>query len=207
MGIRAASVVDLIAIGFSRREEDVQAAEPSSRKMLQRFQSLRGLSESSASDLSIATGLEGFEILRAQALMELGRRTHQAGRGPVNSIESPDDVLNLLDWMRGERREHFVAILIDTKGQILRVAQIHIGTLNSSLVGAREVFREAIRDGASSLVVAHNHPSGDPEPSPEDIEVTRNLVQIGKMLDIPILDHVIIGENRAVSLKRRGHVD
>ncbi len=205
-GVRAASIVDLLAIGFSRREEDVHAAEGASRRMLQRFQGLRALSAAAASDLSASTGLERFEILRAQALMEVGRRSHLAGKGEVNSIDSPDDALLLLDWMRDEKREHFVAVLLDAKNQIMRTATVHIGTLTMSVVGAREVFREAIRDGASSIIVAHNHPSGDPTPSPEDIHITGQLVQIGNLLDIPVLDHVIIGERRAISLRQMGYV-
>ena len=176
------------------------------RKILQRFQRLQALGDAAAQDLSELTGLESFEVLRAQALIELGRRTALASRGEVTHIESKDDVEAALDFLRFEKREHFVAILLDAKNAILRIATIHIGTLTSSLVGPREVFREAIRDGASSIIVAHNHPSGNPEPSPEDLEVTRHLVQIGKMLDIPVLDHVIIGERRSVSLQSRGQV-
>jgi len=94
--------------------------------------------------------------------------------------------------------------LLDAKNQLIRRADVHIGTANSSLVGAREVFREAVKDGAVGIIVAHNHPSGDPTPSPEDVAVTRQLRDAGKLLDIPLLDHVIIGESRHVSLRRMG---
>jgi DNA repair protein RadC len=86
---------------------------------------------------------------------------------------------------------------------ILRVATIHIGTANASIVGLREIFREAVREGAVSLIVAHNHPSGDPDPSTEDIEVTAKIKEAGRLLDIELLDHVIIGERRFVSLNRQ----
>jgi DNA repair protein RadC len=206
VGVRAASPTDLIAIGFSRRAEDVDLAEAPSRKMLQRFGSLRSLSEASASDLNAATGLEDFEILRAQVLMELGRRTGGAGKGPPETIDGADDVAVILDYLRHEKKEHFVALLLDAKQNLMRQATIHVGTLTMSIVGARELFREAIRDGASSVIIAHNHPSGDPTPSPEDIEVTRKLVEVGRLLDIPVLDHVIIGERRHVSLAARGYI-
>lgn len=206
-GVKAASIPDLLALGFSRREDDVDGAESASRRMLERFGSLRGLSQSAGSDLAAMTGLEGFEILRAQALMEIGRRSHLAGKGHLKTIETADDAMIHLDWMRYEMREHFVAILLDAKAHIMRTATVHVGTLTMSIVGLREVFREAIREGASSVIVAHNHPSGDPEPSPEDIAITKELVQAGKLLDIPVLDHVIIGERRAVSLRQRGYVD
>jgi DNA repair protein RadC len=168
---------------------------------LQRFGSLKSFSEAGATDISEITGLEGFEVLRAQALIEIGRRSAKTTRGEITTIESPEDAFELLQYLQGEKREHFVAILLDAKAQVMRVANIHIGTLTASIVGAREVFREAIRDGASSIIVAHNHPSGDPTPSPEDIEVTQKLFEIGEMLDIPVLDHIIIGERYALSLR------
>lgn len=185
----------------------MDGSEAASRRLLERFGSLRGLSGAAGSDLSAMTGLEGFEVLRAQALMEIGRRSHLAGKGELQKIETVEDAFVHLDWMRFEMREHFVAVLLDAKAHIMRTATVHVGTLTMSVVGLREVFREAIRDGASSVIVAHNHPSGDPEPSPEDIAITRELVQAGKMLDIPVVDHVIIGERRAVSLRQRGYVD
>lgn len=203
LGVRAASPIDLMAIAMSRREGDVTLSEPAARTLIRRLGSMRGLSEASASDLAAGTGLEDFEVLRLMATLELGRRTREAGRGEIEEITGPDDVAYLLDHLRHEKKEHFVAVLLDSKNGVMRVAHIHSGTVNMSIVGLREVFREAVRDGASSLIVAHNHPSGDPEPSPEDIEVTWKLVEAGELLDIPVRDHVIIGERRHVSLASR----
>jgi DNA repair protein RadC len=203
-GVRSAGVPDLIAIGLSRRSEDVDAGEPMVRKVLRRYQRIQALADASPSDLSEMTGLESFEVLRAQALIELGRRISISNRGEVTTIVSKEDVEVLLDYLRFEKKEHFVAILLDSKSTILRTATIHVGTLTTSLVGPREVFREAIREGASSIVVAHNHPSGNPEPSAEDLEVTRRLVEIGVLLEIPVLDHVILGDRKSVSLHARG---
>jgi DNA repair protein RadC len=93
---------------------------------------------------------------------------------------------------------------LNSANGVIRKALIHIGTLTMSIVGPREIFREAVRDGASSIIVAHNHPSGDPSPSPEDIEITRILIDAGKLLDIPVLDHVIIGHRRYSSLNEMG---
>ena len=205
-GVRSAGIADLLAIGFARREADANVGSEMARAVLQRFQRLQALGDASSVDLAELTGLEEFELLRVQALTEVGRRIALSSRGEVTHIESLADVEIALDYLRFEKKEHFVAILLDAKNAILRLATIHIGTLTSSLVGAREVFREAIRDGASAIIVAHNHPSGNPEPSPEDLEVTRQLVEIGRMLDIPVLDHVIIGERRSVSLQARGQV-
>ncbi len=192
-----------MAVGFSRREEDAVNAEGTARDFLARVQRLQGLENLAPDTANEVWGLEGFEILRAQALLELGRRVGAAGRGNPETIEGPGDVMELLDYLRGEKREHFVAVLLDAKNNVLRVAEVHIGTLTMSVVGAREVFREAVREGASSVIVAHNHPSGDPTPSPEDIEVTKELVKAGVLLDIPVLDHVVIGDRRYISLHDR----
>ncbi len=202
--MRGASAVDLVSVGFSRREDDAVHGEAMSRRLLSRFTGIQALGDAAAIDLGEVTGLEGFEVLRAQALMELGRRIGGAGRGPVKSITSAADIFELLEHLRYEKREHFYAVLLDSKNSVLRSHAVHIGTVSMSIVGPREVFREAIREGAAALIVAHNHPSGDPTPSPEDLEVTKRLAEIGAMLDIPLLDHVIIGERRWVSLKDRG---
>lgn len=204
--MRAASITDLLALSLSRQAADVGLAENTGRQLLLRYRSLRGLSEAAITDISATAGFEDFEAIRWQATLELGRRMGSAGKGPVTSIEGPEDVMDLLDYLRFEKQEHVVAVLLDSKNQVLRSAGIHVGTVNASMFGVREIFREAIRDGAVAVVVAHNHPSGDPEPSPEDIAVTRDLVQAGKLLAVEVLDHVIIGERRFVSLKQRGHL-
>jgi DNA repair protein RadC len=208
MGVAGASTLDLLAVGFARSEADANVGETVGRRLMERYQTLRMLGEAAPAELGELTGMDSFEVLRVQTLMELGRRFHVAGTGPGTMIEDPGDVVEeivgQLAKLRGAKKEHFYAILLDSKGKILRLAEVHIGTLTMSLVGPREVFREAIRDGASSIILAHNHPSGDPSPSPEDLEVTRRLVDLGDLLDIPVLDHVIVGEGkRFTSLRRK----
>jgi len=203
-GLSTGSVVDLLALGFSRDADSANAAESMARDILLRFDKLSGLGEAGFQEISDLTGLDRFEVLRALALIEIGRRISQSSRGKLDEISVPDDVYRRLSHLRNERREHFVVVLLDSKGQIQRIAPVHIGTVNMSLVGAREVFREAIRDGASSIIVAHNHPSGDPTPSPEDLEVTAKLVEVGELLDIPVIDHIIIGYERYTSLSQKG---
>ena len=206
-GVKAASPLDLIAIGFSRREDDAAAGEDMARKFVHRFPSIARMADISNDDIREFAGLEDFEILRSQALMEIGRRTAGATVGELDVVNDKEDVVRLLSHLKGQKQEHFCVIFLDAKNQVMRHADIHKGTLTMSPVGPREVFREAIREGASAIVVAHNHPSGDPEPSPEDIDATAKLVEVGKLLDIPLLDHVIIGDaNRSVSLKRRGYI-
>lgn len=203
-GVEAASMIDLLAVAFSRSESDADNAESTARQILQRYTKLTALAEAGAQDLGEITGFDPFEVLRAKSLIEVGRRLGSAGRGELEQVDMPEDVYRRLSYLRNEKREHFVVVILDSKGQIQRIAPVHIGTVNMSIVGAREVFREAIRDGAASIIVAHNHPSGDPTPSPEDIEVTKKLAEIGRMLDIPLLDHIIVGYDRFTSMERKG---
>jgi DNA repair protein RadC len=189
---------------LARREDEVDRAEANCRPLLVKMGSIYNLKDLTAQELAAPTGLEPFEVLRAQALIELGRRMVEAGKGEVREFSDPDAVAEYLSDLRDQKREFFVALLLDAKNQLIRRADVHIGTANTSLVGAREVFREAVKDGAVGIIVAHNHPSGDPTPSPEDVAVTRQLRDAGKLLDIPLLDHVIIGESRHVSLRRMG---
>ncbi|HZH99406.1 MAG TPA: DNA repair protein RadC, partial [Fimbriimonadaceae bacterium] len=204
IGVRGASPVDLLSVGLSRREEDVELTERAARDILQRVGNIRALGELSPHELAQLGGLDTFESLRAQALLELGRRIGGAGKGERPDVDSAQEIVDHLDYLRDEKREHFCAVLLDAKNRIMRVSTIHIGTLTMSVVGPREVFREAIREGASSIIVAHNHPSGDPTPSPEDVQVTDQLVAVGKTLDIPVLDHIILGERHYVSFRERG---
>lgn len=203
MGARAASPTDLLALGMARRAEDAEPNEPIARTMLRREGGIRNLQELTPADLA-GHGLDGFEAARFLALIELGRRMGVSGRGEIRTINGPEDVYAFLGDLRPQKKEYFVAILLDSQSGIMRRATIHVGTLTASLVGAREVFREAVRDGASSIIVAHNHPSGDPTPSPEDVQVTRQLIMAGDLLDIPVQDHIVIGETTFSSLRRMG---
>jgi DNA repair protein RadC len=203
-GVHAATTIDLLAVAFSRREADAAQGEQMARDILARIGKIQALGEISLADIHELSGLEDFEALRCQALLVLGRRTGVAGKGSSNTITCKEDVEELLDYLRNEKREHFCVVLLDSKCKVMRTTTVHVGTLTMSVVGPREVFREAIREGASSIIVAHNHPSGDPTPSPEDIQVTKKLVELGKELDIHVLDHVILGYQTSVSLADRG---
>ena len=120
-------------------------------------------------------------------------------------IRTPADAANLvLTEMGLLEQEHLRVMLLDTKNCVLETPTIYVGSLNTSLIRVGELFREAIRANCASLIVLHNHPSGDPTPSPEDVAVTRQIVEAGKLLDVEVLDHLIIGRQRFVSLKERG---
>ncbi|MEQ1821704.1 MAG: DNA repair protein RadC [Fimbriimonadaceae bacterium] len=202
-GCPAASPIDLLAVAIARRESDV--SELAARELIQKLGRIQALLEVSPDQIREWTGLDGFELTRLQAIIELGRRAGGAGKGMLLAVSCPEDVSDAFDYLRLEKREHVCLVLLDSANQVMRTATIHIGTLDRSLVGMREVFREAIREGASSLILVHNHPSGDPTPSTADIEITSQITKVGELLEIPLRDHVILGDRgKFVSLMNRG---
>jgi DNA repair protein RadC len=162
------------------------------------------LSRTPVVELVAVRGLARGGARRLAAAFELGRRLRHQRRPLRPSVRSPQRVLRLLeDEVRGCEQERFFALLLDGKHALRRIELVSVGTLTTSLVHPREVFRPAVREASAALVCAHNHPSGDPEPSAEDVEVTRRLVETGRLLGIPLLDHVVLGEGRYVSLRER----
>ena len=152
----------------------------------------------------LRTGIEGENVVNLAAF-ELGRRLVSLHREDRAVIQCPDDVANLLGAEMGLLdQEHLRAVHLDTKNRVTGVSEIYIGNVNSAVVRPAEVFRPAIRDKSVAIIVVHNHPSGDPTPSPEDIAITGQLRESGELLGIELLDHVILGAQRQVSLKEKG---
>jgi DNA repair protein RadC len=134
---------------------------------------------------------------------ELTRRRYR-GRVP-KPVRGPDDVVAIIGRkLQAEAREHFVVLLLNARHECMAVETVSVGSLNASIVHPREVFRPAVIASAASIVLVHNHPSGDPEPSGEDLSITRRLVQVGELLGIGVLDHVIVAKRGVVSLRARG---
>lgn len=176
-----------------------------SERLLAEFGGLPGLAQASIDELCDKRGLGAAKATQIKAALELGRRLLATSPQDRPQVRGPADIANLLMLEMGLlEQEHLRTVLLDVKNYVQRVANVYAGSLNTAVVRVGEVFREAIRANCASLIVVHNHPSGDPTPSPEDVRVTEMLVQAGKLLDIPVLDHVIIGRNRYVSLKERG---
>lgn len=141
---------------------------------------------------------------RVAAAFALARKLSAQRAFERTPVRGPGDVLRLLgDELRGEPRESFHVLLLDGKHRLKARCVISVGSLSTSIVHPREVFRPAVRAAAAALICAHNHPSGDPEPSAEDVAVTQRLEQSGKLLGIPLLDHVVLGDGRYVSLRER----
>ena len=166
---------------------------------------LAGLARLTVHELTQHHGMGVAKACELKAALELGRRSVSADPIVRPVINSPQDVAHLvMEEMRYLDREHFRVICLSTKNHVLGISAISIGSLNSSMVHPRECFKEAIRRNSNAIILLHNHPSGDPTPSREDIEVTRRLAEGGQILGIEVLDHVIIGDNRYISLKERG---
>lgn len=166
---------------------------------------LTGFARLTVHELAQLHGLGQAKAAVVKAALEIGRRSVSADPTARPVVNSPQDVAHLvMEEMRYLDREHFRIVSLTTKNHVLGISQISVGSLNSSLVHPRECFKEAIRRSSNAIILLHNHPSGDPTPSQEDIEVTRRLSEGGQILGIEVLDHVIIGDNRYISLKERG---
>jgi DNA repair protein RadC len=156
-------------------------------------------------ELAQIKGLGPVKGVQIAACVELGKRlaTYTEDSRPV--IRTPQDVANLLmPELRDARKEHFKSLLLDVKNRVLKTVTVSVGTLDASIVHPREVFRDALAVSAAAMIVAHNHPSGDPTPSPEDRQVTARLCEAGKVMGIEVLDHVVLGDGRWISLKQLG---
>lgn len=166
--------------------------------------SLAVLSNMTTEELTAFPQIGQTRALRIKAALELGRRSLLQAPDRHLSVRSPAEAAALLSDMRLYEKEHLVTILLDTRNAVIGTETISIGCLNSAPLRVSEVFRPAIRRNAAAIIVAHNHPSGDPSPSPEDVRTTKALVEAGKLMDIDVLDHVILGNPGWVSLKERG---
>ncbi|KMO87338.1 DNA repair protein RadC [Megasphaera cerevisiae DSM 20462] len=166
------------------------------------------LSESSVNDLCCIHGVGRDKAVTVCAAIELGRRiARQRVKQRAPDFSTPEAIAEyVMEDMRFLPQERFAAVYLSTKNQLITYQTLTIGTLNASLAKARDVFRFAIRYNAAAIVLIHNHPSGNPEPSKDDILVTQNIAEAGRVMDIPVLDHIIIGDGTFVSLCERGYL-
>jgi len=176
-----------------------------SQEIVMRFGTMQKLAEASVEELCKIKGLGQAKALQLKAAFSLGLRISKQAPTAKYRIEHPVHAYNLIkDDLANEKRELFVVILQDIRGCVINHLIVAIGTLSNTLVHPREVFNPAIRHHAASIILAHNHPSGDPTPSQQDYDVTKNLIDAGQMMGIPVNDHLIIGEQSFVSLRQRG---
>lgn len=166
---------------------------------------IRELSQMTVEELEMLPGLGKTKAVRLAAAFELTRRLSVALPEERPVVRQPNEVVALvMDEMRYLDREHFRVLLLNSKSQVITIEQISVGTLNESYAHPREIFKNAIKRSAATIIVVHNHPSGDPTPSLEDIDLTKRLVDAGKIIGIEVLDHIIIGDGKFTSLKRKG---
>lgn len=205
-GVHALSNAELLAILLQTGYKDRPALHVAEQVLtLYKAQGLGGIVNLSAEDFSAVKGIGSAKAATLLAAIELGRRLAQREAERRWAIRSAEDVAAyLMPRLRDETREHFIAVLLNSKNCVLAAPVISVGSLNASIAHPREVFREAVRASAAAIIVAHNHPSGDPKPSREDLAVTRSMVAAGELMQIPVLDHVIIGDNAYSSLKEDG---
>ncbi len=205
-GPQSLSNQELIALCLrsgSRNESVLKLAD----RLITHFDGLRMLKDASIEEITELHGIGEAKAIQLLAAVEIGRRVTNLCHEDRYVIRSPEDGANYcMNDMRFLSQEHFVCLYLNTKNQVLHKQTVFIGSLNASIVHPREVFKEAFRRSAASIICLHNHPSGDPTPSREDIEVTKRLVECGKMIGIDILDHLIIGEKKYVSLKEKGYL-
>lgn len=207
LGPDALNEHELLAIILGQGTRDTSALELANQ-LLSTYEGLRHLQKASLEELIQVKGVGTAKAASIMAAFEIGRRVSK----DVESrflIKSPEDVTRivkqiLIQEMRDYDREHFMVLYLDRKGGLIVKEDISIGGLHSSIVHPREVFKTAVKRSAASMILAHNHPSGDPAPSREDIDITRRLIEAGHIMGIEILDHVIIGENTYCSLKEKG---
>lgn len=203
-GPHALSNAELLAI-LLRTGTIQESAVHLAARLLKQCGGLRGLVDMSLHQLTELKGIGEAKALQIQAGIELGRRLSRSAMSDAVVIRSPHDVAALLsEDLRYLQKEHFVCLFLNTKNHVIAQETLSMGSLNASIVHPREVFRAAIKRSSASIICVHNHPSGDPTPSPEDVQITERLVQAGEIVGIEVLDHVIIGDRRFVSLKEHG---
>ncbi len=173
--------------------------------MISQFNGLRGIATASIHELSKIPGLGTAKAAQIQAMVELGKRLSASVGDSRDMVRSPEDAANrVMPFLRDEPQENFRAIYLNVKHEVIKEHTCSIGSVDASLIAPRELFRTAISCNCYEMIVAHNHPSGDPSPSKVDIDVTKRLVQSGQMLGMEVLDHIIVGDGRWVSMKDRG---
>ncbi len=204
LGAEYLSLSELIAI-IIRTGTHAQSAVQIAEQLLSVFGGIQPLLKASVEELSRINGIGMAKATQLKAVFELGKRLAATSSGVEMVIRSPESVANLLmQEMRFLEKEHFKAVLLNTKNVVIKVETISIGHLNASLVHPRELYKEAIKHSSAALILAHNHPSGDPSPSNEDLQITKRLCEVGELVGIRVLDHIIFGDNKYISLREKG---
>jgi len=204
LGAEALSVAELLALIIGTGDASTgKSALDLGRDLLARFRSLRELGEASVNELCEVAGIGPAKATAVKAALRLAKLFEDRPLENRERFTSAQQVFQAMHHeFRDNKREHFMALLLDGKNRIIKREEISLGSLNQSIVHPREVFKAAIRESAAAMIVIHNHPTGDPTPSAEDIQITRRLREAGDLMGIKVLDHIIIGEAETVEATR-----
>ena len=203
-GAEALSAQELLALVIGRGipKKSVMSI---AQELLVRFGNVRAISQATIEELSQIKGIGLAKAAQIKACFELGKREELEPEFKNYDIKDPESVVKAIRAsIKDKAKEHFKLILLNPRNKIIGISTISIGTLNASLVHPREVFKDAIVHSAASVVLAHNHPSGDPDPSEDDLTITKRLMEAGKILGIEVMDHIIIAKNGFLSFKEKG---
>jgi DNA repair protein RadC len=204
LGAQSLSNAELIAILLRTGVQGENVIEIGQR-LLAEYGGVSGLHRAAFDELCSEHGLGAAKVAQLKAAMELGNRLRLESPDERPAVHSPADAAALVQFdMSALEQEELWVIALDTRNRVLKIEKLYKGSLNQSQVRVGELFKSAIRLNAANVIVVHNHPSGDPTPSPDDVTVTRQIIQAGKLLDVEVLDHIVIGRERFVSLKDRG---
>jgi len=205
LGVEALSAQELLALILGRGIQG-ESVLLTAQNLLTKFGNLKNMASASIEELTQVKGIGIAKATQIKAALELGKRLEEySNEGKKITIKSPEDVVKAVkNKLKGKKREHFLALSLDTRNHLINIHMISIGSLDSSVVHPREVFKEAISSSAASVIFVHNHPSGDPTPSEDDIKLTRRLFEVGEITGIEVLDHIVICDKAYLSMKSKG---
>lgn len=204
LGGEALSAQEVLALILGRGASG-ESVMVTAQRLLSKFGNLAGVANASLEELTQIKGIGPAKAAQIKAAAELSKRLESpADEGEKPAIKSPEDVAALVrSQLKGKKKEHFLLLCLDSRNRLINYRPVSMGSLDTSIVHPREVFKEAVASNAASVIFVHNHPSDDPEPSKEDIELTKRLVKAGEIMGIDVLDHIIVCDTTYLSLKAK----
>ena len=204
-GAEALSAQEILALILGRGIAG-ESVTMTAQRLLSKFGNLRGIAGASLEELAEIRGIGLAKASQIKAAFELANRVEgQPETGKRQVVKNPVEVVGVVKGrLKGKKKEHFLVVLLDTRNQVIKVSEVSVGSLDTSVVHPREVFKEAISASAASVIFVHNHPSGDTEASEEDVELSKRLAEVGEIMGIDVLDHIIVTDNDYLSLKGMG---